>query len=204
MRLTKAIKQQILDAAIAKSPLVKDAERLIEERAEIAEKLRRVFISKEVDDYISSVQAKFSELSSGKENLDIGTCHASSNIIKINFNGQVLDLPFSGYSRALHNQLGVKPKERVSNKPVSYFNQSYSVKDDFGAFKNNDDIDALVEKSIELKMAVNAILSKANTDGQLLKLWPECKELIPKERVKPSTALIVNPSELNTLIGLPS
>lgn len=65
------------------------------------------------------------------------------------------------------------------------------------------DAKSLKEKSEHIENSVAAAMSGINTDNQLLKVWPEAAELMPKE-IKKAQLPAVQTADLNALIGLPS
>lgn len=63
----------------------------------------------------------------------------------------------------------------------------------------------LVSKERTFDSTMDAVLKSARTVKQLLTAWPEAKELLPDSIQKAtSTALAINPAELNALCGIPS
>lgn len=204
MRLNKEIKSKILHNAIDKSPLITEAKKLTAERAEIAEKLRRKFITEDHEVEINQLKERLKELQK-KTKIDLLSCYDTDNEIMINISGQRHNVCFSGFCSGVSNEiLGIYDvaKTRVWKK-VSRGTR-YAVEDDCGLMKNIDECEALYNKFLDLKTQVNAILGKCNTDNQLLKIWPESAELIPAESVKQSTALMVKTDALNSMIGLPT
>ena len=62
----------------------------------------------------------------------------------------------------------------------------------------------LIDDRKHLTRQVGVLLASVNTVKQLISVWPESKELIPKDE-KPKAALpMVQIRDLNTLIGLPT
>lgn len=202
MRLNREIKQKILDNAIAKSTLISEANALVSERAEIAENLRRQFVSEQDEKQILELAEDLKELGL-KTGIHLCVYNHKTYEIEININGQRHDIPFSGFEHGISTNILKKFNRKIVEK-VASTHKRYVVTEDSGLLENEKKCDALMERYTSLTTKVWAVLSKCNTDGQLLKLWPESAELIPKERVKPSTALMVKTDELNTILGLPS
>lgn len=202
MRLNKEIKQEILNNAIKKSTLINEANALISDRAEIAEKLRRQFVSEEDEKQVIELAEKLKELGK-KTGIDLCVYNHESYEIEININGQQHELPFSGFEYGISTNI-LKKFDRRNVKKVASTHNRYVVTNDCGFLENEKKCDRLMESYTSLVTQVNAILSKCNTDGQLLKLWPESSELIPKDIAKPSTELMVKTDDLNTMLGLPS
>lgn len=203
MRLNKEIKQEILNNAIKKSALVTEANALISERAEIAEKLRRQFVSEEVENEINALHEKLRSLEK-ETGVDLYNNYSTSPEIQININGCRHDVLFSGFEYDVSTNILKKFDRNNHVRKIISRSKRYVVTDDCGLLENEKKCEKLLERYNSLTTQVNAILSKCNTDGQLLKLWPESAELIPKDIAKPSTALMVKTDELNTILGLPS
>ena len=202
MRLNKEIKAQILNNAIKKSPIIAEAELLIAERADIAEKLRGQFISEELENEIDSIHQRLNQLEK-ETHVSLLIGYSKDYEIMVNINGLRLDLSFSGYHYHISRSiLGIYNETEVK-KTISRGHR-YVVIDDCGIMENERKCDELFERYNSLKVQVNAILSKCNTDNQLLKLWPESSELIPKEQVVSSKEIMVKTDELNAMLGLPT
>lgn len=60
------------------------------------------------------------------------------------------------------------------------------------------------QRRIELRTKVRAALNSVNTVAQLLKVWPEAAELLPKTVAPKSTLPAIPVADLNALVGLPS
>jgi len=71
--------------------------------------------------------------------------------------------------------------------------------------KLNNQAADLKDRYDQVKAEVGAVLSSVNTIPQLLKVWPEAKELLP-ERNKPAPAQLpaVQIQHLNSVLGLPT
>ena len=202
MRLNKEIKMTILRNAVEKSTLVNEAKALIAERALIAESLRRQFISEESENEIDSIYQRLDQLEK-ETHISLFNDYSKYYKIMVNINGFGLNVPFSGYHHNVSRNILNLYNEREVKKTISRGNR-YVITDDCGIMENEKKCDELYERYCSLKTHVNAILSKCNTDNQLLKLWPESSELIPKEQVTPSNELMVETDELNAMIGLPT
>lgn len=194
MRLNKQIREQILSNAINKAGIRREAEKLCNERAKIAEKILRSKLS--VDDE-KRLEGLIEEVNS------FGGCWVHTNRkshVVIAHNGMRLKLRYSGAIDSLQ-KAGITEGRKII---YNFGENEIQCKKDFGAFKNQDAVEALLIRHESLKAQVMAVLNKCNTSNQLIKLWPESEELIPKETVGTGTALMVNTGELNTIIGLPT
>ena len=74
-----------------------------------------------------------------------------------------------------------------------------------GVMELDTEQEALNRKETTFNSTLDTVLKNARTVKQLLTAWPEAKELLPQDMQRAtSTALAINPAELNAICGIPS
>lgn len=203
MKLTKAIKQQIVDNALTKASIPAREEALRARRAAWAEKVR-------VDACGGAeAEAKLVELSDHITELtnvvpdalrcDWQLINTDTNIA-VNVSGLRVRVWWCG---ALKYDDAIQPiKRRISphhhtlladNPLTAEFHKLHNIQEAITADRNT------------LTANVRGALSNITTDKRLLEAWPEAAELLPEQLVTASSNLpAVRVDKLNAMIGLPS
>lgn len=195
MILTKQIREQIIDAAIAKSELPKHRAKVkadIQKLGKLAYSLA-VKVPKEVAALPAEVKAAWLQSVTSLEILSEGfsrnyNCEArdawrrQENLPSdIKLDDPVLVGRYFGSVKAADH-----PKLKASAETVLAAHRAANAYED------------------DLRAQLRAIVAAANTSDQLLKTWPECKPFLPPETVK-SRALVDTKTvdSVNKILNLP-
>lgn len=197
MKLTKAIKQAIVDAAIKKAGIL-DREAIICKRyADFAESVRRAVVTDEQLELIEKAKAA-SELvdSSLRESRFRPNAHY---YIQLNAAGTRRTFYWCGAqdwdSANDIKDTRITPDE-VTLKADSKFMETLNAID--------RDADAIKAEREHLDLSLWATLNSVTTDKKLYEIWPEAVAFVPAAEQAASPNLPALPiAELNKLIGLP-
>jgi len=199
MKLTNAIKQQIVTAAIAKAGIPAEEEALRLRRVDWAEAVRVDSLggkvgAEAVDKAIEQIKAIAMALPEG-----VTTGHQPINVdsdFYLNCGGISLRPRFNG-------TFGYDSCHEAVRKPCRSCKLAADHPLAIEFHQLEQDAKSLKEKREHIENSVAAAMSGINTDNQLLKVWPEAAELMPKEIQKVQLPA-VQTADLNALIGLPS
>ncbi len=197
MRLTNQIKQQIIEAAIAKAGIPAEQEALRLRRAAWAEAVRVDALGSElvgkIEEVTRLVREALAAIPEALRSGGIGIVHRKEMYVNVAgvtayayFNGQTGGRGDAVSKPAIHSHTLL-----AGNPLVEEF---YEI--------DNARID-LDRKAISIEKNVTAALANIHTDTRLLKVWPEAAELLPTE-VKKVNLPALPTADLNALIGLPS
>lgn len=199
MKLTNAIKQQIVTAAIAKAGIQAEEEVLRLRRVDWAEAVRVDSLggkegAEAVDKAIEQIKAITKALPEG-----VTTGYQPINVdsdFYLNCGGISIRPRFNG-------TFGYDSCFEAIRKPCRSCKLAadHPLAIEFHQLEQDDK--SLKEKRGNIENSVAAAMSGINTDNQLLKVWPEAAELMPKEIQKVQLPA-VQTADLNALIGLPS
>jgi hypothetical protein len=93
-------------------------------------------------------------------------------------------------------------EDRFFKKPWDYHKaNNAALRDDIERFDN--DKTKLLEDRRRAMATLTDFLAQFTTTGALLAAWPEGEAYLPKDETKASTALAVQPAQVNALLGLP-
>lgn len=198
MKLTNHIKQQIVEAAIAKAGIPSEQEALRLRRAAWAESVRIDALggesaAKKVDQEIEKIGQIRTSLPKNIATEGSPVRHAfymSLNLAGIRiiayFNGEVRETAERFYrpSPSAHTLL-------ADNPLVEAFNILCAEQEE------------LSNKQASIHANVTAALADIHSDTKLLKVWPEAAELLPEQVQKKQLPALAT-ADLNALIGLPS
>ncbi|MFM5431445.1 Nmad5 family putative nucleotide modification protein [Aeromonas veronii] len=199
MRLTNQIKQQIVTAAIAKAGIPAEEEALRLRRVDWAEAVRVDSLggkegAEAVDKAIEQIKAITKALPEG-----VTTGYQPINVdsnFYLNCGGISLRPRFNG-------TFGYDSHLEEIRKPCRSFKLAADHPLAIEFHQLEQDAKSLKEKREHIENSVAAAMSGISTDNQLLKVWPEAAELMPKEIQKVQLPA-VQTADLNALIGLPS
>lgn len=202
MKLTNAIREVIVNNAVAKSGLNDVRDAIVKQRAEWANKVRLEAIGGvEEEQKLADINKKHKALvNSVPEELRMyGRDPARiTNEIWVNVAG-------ISFSACFHGGLGYSGYEQVyrispsshtllsDNPLVAEFHEIHNKQAEY-----DDKLSTLMD-------SVRAAVQKVTTVKKLLEVWPEAKELIPEEVEKQVKQLpAIKTEDLNKMIGLPS
>lgn len=191
MKLTVAMRDAIVEKAVEKAGLKKEATALAERRRAWAEKVADESIGgaeavaklNEANKKIARIVATLPK--NLQEDLRAGPCTGG---IKAAFGGR----------QAYINQWdGRRPAKAGLMLPADH-----PLTIEFEALET---LDAdLKDRRDKLKYDVRAMVNSVSTVARLLAVWPEAKELIPTYATQPKNLPAVNVDNLNAAIGLPT
>lgn len=206
-RLTKVIKEKIIEAAFEQSGVNEELAILRKRRADLAENVR-------VDslggvDNMKSIEKEYKKLIKINESKILkGISRYSSNrliergyIDYVNFGGMQTHLYFSGASCDNDNRsIGNVVKSPLPNDCTYVAGHEFT--EEFMDIENKTK--TTKEKKNGLKLQLFATLDQFTTIKKLLESWPESKDLLPKNVSESKPQLpVVMVKDLNCLIGLP-
>lgn len=197
MKLTNAIKQQIVDAAIAKAGIPAEEEALRLRREVWAEAVRVDALGSElagkIEAVIKQVREAVAVIPEALRSGSVGIVHRKE--MYVNVAGVTAFAYFNGH---------VSGKGAPVSKPAIH---SHTLQADNPLVEEFYEIDNaridLNKKTTSIEKNVTAALANIHSDTKLLKVWPEAAELLPKEIQKVQLPA-VQTADLNALIGLPS
>jgi hypothetical protein len=197
MKLTNAIKQQIVTAAIAKAGIPAEEEALRLRQEAWAEAVRVDALGSElagkIEEVAKQVREAVAAIPEALRSGGVGIVHRKEMYVNVAgvtayayFNGHVSGKGVQVLKPAIHSHTLL-----ADNPLVEEF---YEI--------DNARID-LNKRSTSIEKSVTAALTNIHSDTKLLKVWPEAAELLPKEIQKVQLPA-VQTADLNALIGLPS
>lgn len=190
-RITKAMTDEIVSSALAKSGVTAGEAELKKDRLNWLERVRVSVLGGEVAvTEMQNTLAKISKLRKELPNeIDLGYQIAKkSKIIRLNIAGLRIDMEF--------------PERTISPGQLT-ITADNPLTEEFHALETRrEDLD---KRKAEVKASVRAAVSRFTTVAKLLAEWPEAAELIPKGSAAPKTNLpVVQVADLNKLVGLPT
>lgn len=201
-KLTKAVKEQIVENAVEKSGLIDEHNKIIQRRAEWANNVRLFAIGGiEVEKQLIAINEQYEVLCesvpkslrlSGRPPVRFDTdiyVNVAGVSFSANFNGHI------HYNDCAHIQR-VSPSKftlLADNPLVAEFHEIHNQQEEYE------------NKVLTLRNSVNGVIANITTVKKLLDVWPEAKELLPPYIEKQTVNLpMVQTVDLNKLIGLPS
>ncbi|MDX7988629.1 hypothetical protein FE392_15035 [Xenorhabdus sp. 12] len=202
--LTKEIKSLIVKNALAKAGIFEKEDKLFQDRADWAEKIRIEAIGGEnmeqgVQDILSEMKKLATKIPEALRE-DMMPIRESLGI-EINLAGSYVFACFNG-ARERYRSLGrrehvykIAPNKTVLLADNPLVNEFYELEKRYNELENQRD---------DITNNVDAALLKVRSIKRLLEEWPEAAELLPKEMEKAAPVPAVRRETLNTLIGLPT
>ncbi|MBD2803468.1 hypothetical protein ID855_01815 [Xenorhabdus sp. ZM] len=202
--LTKEIKSLIVKNALAKAGIFEKEDKLFQDRADWAEKIRIEAIGGEnmeqgVQDILSEIKKLATKI---PEPLRIKAMPIREEIcIRLNLAGSRVYAYFNGAlerfkypdSRKHITKITLEHTTLLADNPL--VNEFYELEKRYGELKSQRN---------DITNNVEAALLKVRSVKRLLEEWPEAAELLPKEMNKAAPVPAVRREALNTLIGLPT
>lgn len=203
MKLTNAIKQQIVDNALTKAGIPAREEALRARRAAWAEKVRiEACGGEEAEAKLVELRDHFAELA--KCVPDALMCNVefiqTDTDIVVNVSGLRVRVWWCG---ALKYDDAIRPIKRRISPPHHTLFADNQLTAEFHDLHNEQE--AIKADRDTLTANVRGALSNITTDKRLLEAWPEASELLPKQvAISRSNLPAVRVDELNAMIGLPT
>ena len=201
MRMTNAIREQIIDNAVKKAGFPERAESIRQRRAAWAEAVRIDSLGgAEAAEAIEKLQDELNEIYQRipKNLRNKNLClHTDYEIYRLNIAGLSYRMKFNGCQgfNECEQIYRICPNEHVlhaDNPLTAEFHEIEGFQEKYCSELDN------------LRQSVRAAVESVTTTEKLLKVWPESAELLPTE-VAPKSQLPALPVvDLNKMIGLPS
>jgi len=201
-KLTKAVKEQIIQNAVNKSGLIDEHDKIVQRRAEWANNVRLFAIGgvDEDEKLIVINERHLTLVKSVPENIRMqGRSPAqTSNELYVNVAG----ISFRAYFHGGLNYNRAEQVYRISPSSVTLLADNPLVAEFHEIHNQQEEYD---NKLSNLKNSVAGVIEKITTVKKLLGVWPEAKELLPDDIEKKVVNLpAVQTADLNKMIGLPS
>jgi len=195
-RLNKDIKQEIVSNAIKKAKLPAKHLELDKRRAKWIEKVRVEAVGGvEINKKINSIAKRFKKaISELPDRIRPEGMFEVKYALNVNVNGFSTYTYFSG--KIIQNR-----SERIWRiSPYSYtLKADNPLCDEFMAIEKTSD--KLDKEENEIRINVNALLTKVHTVKRLIEVWPESKELIPKDLTPKKQLPAISVTKLNSMVG---
>tara|TARA_Y100001938_G_scaffold149998_1_gene239123 strand:- start:4581 stop:5201 length:621 start_codon:yes stop_codon:yes gene_type:complete len=201
-RLTKALKEQIIENALVKAGVREREAALKVRHAEFAEACRIFAIGGEEE--AKKVEKQMTKIK--KLWLELPSYARGHSLDSINYGIRVAN---TGTSEERYWYFGgSKPCHRADRKP-KYSPPFVNIADNEPLIQEHSAIELEKEAVHNLKQSVEAnvstVLDTVTTVKKLLEVWPEAGELLPKSEAGASMHLpAIQVTQLNAMIGLPS
>lgn len=216
-RLTKYIRNEIINNAVAGKKFKERDVEIVKRRAAFAEKMRQLTLKyfKLTDDQvlhaiveIEHFQKKFSD-SDGHQYVCVYT-NTNSFHVNVNIGGQIRRIYRDGDSNHESAPLFRTSLIEFDGKlKTPYSGYAFPV----GTIEDREELDSIDEEAAELreeyealKVSLHNVLIQFNTVEKLVKAWPEVKDLLPSDLNQPATTgtgLALDITTLNSICGLP-
>jgi hypothetical protein len=201
-RLNKTTREAIVENALKSSGVTTREEALITRRAKLADDVRLFAIGgaerevellnqfRKIKDYLNALDENLFS------HVGLVGCRRK-NCVRSNFAGRSSTLYFNGHEdfRYPNEDKLLVTRERVvitADNPLN---------DEFDAINKEQRI--VDDLRLHVASEVRAMVNSVTTIKKLLEIWPESKDLLPKNEQVQSTALVADVAKLNTMIGLP-
>lgn len=190
-RITKAMADEIVTNALAKSGVTSGEAALKKDRQEWLESVRVFVIGGEVA--VAEMNKNLAKIAELRRKLPRGFDQGYSivekrKIVRVNVAGMRIDLDFA------EKELTTWQLTITADNPLTQ---------EFHALEaRRMDLD---KRRTDVRASVRAAVGRFTTVAKLLTEWPEAAELIPKGGAAPKTNLpVVQVADLNKLVGLPT
>jgi hypothetical protein len=203
-RLNKSTREAIIENALDSAGVIARENALIARRAKLADDVRLFAIGgaerevellnklKKIKDDLNALDKNFFSY------VDL-VCGRNEYYIRSNFAGRSSTLHFNGHESEMHSDPH-EFKNLVSYNRV-VITADNPLNDEFDAInKEQRIVDNLL---LHVESEVRAMVNSVTTIKKLLEIWPESKDLLPKNEQVQSTALVADVAKLNTMVGLP-
>ena len=203
-RLNKAIREAIIDNAINASGATARHDANVIRRAKLADDVRLfsiggVEVEKKLDAEFAKVKKQLDKLDNNHFQYADYVSPRCDYDIDVNFSGRAIRLFFNGQETASIDFKFVR-KNYVGHQIITITSDN-PLNDEFDAVNKEQRI--IDDLRVQVKSEVTAMVNSVTTVKKLLELWPESKDLLPKDEKVQSTAIVADVQKLNTMIGLP-
>lgn len=218
-RLTAAIREAIINNAVNTKDFSVRDKAIVQKRANFAERLR-LFV---LDQY-GLTDARLSKIKSQIDDFRNEVTHNGASYVLFGFDAQKnrFDVNLAGQRRTIYldgRSHDDSAKQLFSDSEAAYSREKYTPHtwEDIFIVKDpawREELDAidmearsLREEYFTLQSTMKEALSNFTTVENLLKAWPDVKELIPETlpiAKKPGTGVSLSTSDLNALCGIPT
>jgi hypothetical protein len=200
-RLNKATREAIIENALKSSGVTTREEALITRRAKLADDVRLFAIGgvereAELNDVLEKVMKSVKQLDDKLFVIDKPLARNDYEIA-VNFAGRSSTLHFNGYE---YRTRPLVYKDFVHHERV-VITADNPLNDEFDAINKEQRI--VDDLRLHVASEVRAMVNSVTTIKKLLEIWPESKDLLPKNEQVQSTALVADVAKLNAMIGLP-
>lgn len=203
-RLNKSIRERIINNAIDASGVTARHDANVTRRSKLADNVRLFSIGGAEAE--KKLDAEFAKVKKQLDKFDNNFFAYADYVsprcdydIDVNFSGRSVRLFFNGQETASRDFKFVR-KNYVGHKRV-VITQDNPLNDEFDAINKEQQI--IDDLRVQVKSEVRAMVNSVTTVKKLLELWPESKDLLPKDEKVQSTAIVADVQKLNTMIGLP-
>lgn len=197
MKLTKQIKEAILQAALKKAGIPEKKAAIRGRYAEWANKVRVLSMPPEMEAEIEKAKSLVAEISA--QNPNVSMRDPAESRVRLNVAGQTRIIFFNGNADqdddtpSVFKRVGYHQKPLTGDDPL--VEQLHAI---------DHDAKALKDETEQLTVSLWAVLNSVNTDKRLVEVWPEAVAFIPAAEKSNTPQLPALPiAELNKLIGLP-
>ncbi|PHM33299.1 Nmad5 family putative nucleotide modification protein [Xenorhabdus innexi] len=202
--LTKDIKSLIVTNALTKAGIFEKEDKLFQDRADWAEKIRIEAIGgKNMEQGIQDIMSEIEKLTTKlPESLRTNITPINrSNCVGINLAGSRVYAYFNGARERFKYPDSRKHITKITPDNTTLLADNPLVNEFYELEKRHDE---LKSQRADITNNVEAVLLKVRSVKRLLEEWPEAAELLPKDMGKAAPVPAVRREALNTLIGLPT
>jgi len=194
MKLTNAIKQAIVEAALKKAG-INDREKLIQARYNSwAESVRVRYVTPEVMNLVNQIKELMSKVPECIADQSFGF-KTDYEIYRANVAGQTRTVKYGEVDAQGYNVRRITPTEVVLPADDPLTTELHLIDADSEKLKSDKE---------QIMVSAKAVLNSATTDKKLIELWPEAIAFIPAAEKAARPNLPAPPiAELNKMIGLP-
>lgn len=196
MRLSNAIRDDIVKASLKEAGFDTEEEALVGEYANFAEECRLHFIGGKEQE-AKDLEA-FEQLKTLYGKYDMYFCPPNERHITVNLGGPHVDLHYNGNLGKLRNS-NIQKVLKLTPKTTG-LDGSHGLCLKFHRLENK--LADYCKRRNELRAKVEGVVNSVNSDRQLLKVWPEAEKLLPKSsQVGVSTQLpAIQISDINKAV----
>lgn len=197
MKLSKAVKEAILEAALKKAGIPEKKAAIRARYAELAETVRVRYVTPEQDAIIEEARRIIKPVTEAHPHFRIED--PANNNMQVNVAGFKRHFYFNGNMDSDDSTQSVYKRRPYSNPVLQaddpLTEQLYSIDHDSKQLKSEIE---------QLTTSLWAVLNSVSTDKRLIEIWPEAVAFIPAAEKANTPQLPALPiAELNKLIGLP-
>lgn len=194
MKLTNAIKQAIVEAALKKAG-INDREKLIQARYNSwAESVRVRYVTPEVMALVEQIKQLMSKIPESIAEPTLGF-KVDYEIYRANVAGQTRTVMYGEIDEEGYRVKRITPEGVILSADDPLTTELHLI---------DADSEKLKSEKEQITVSAKAVLNSATTDKKLIELWPEAIAFIPAAEKAARPNLPALPiAELNKMIGLP-